>query len=71
MTVRISHTTDATAGEKKHYSTLELEFGDDTPPEMVKFIILELLIGEPEVTYSLDETFDHGLFNTDWLKKNG
>jgi hypothetical protein len=58
MTVRISHTTDATAGEKKHHSTLELEFGDDTPPEMVKFIILELLIGEPEVTYSLDETFD-------------
>jgi hypothetical protein len=69
MTIRISHTTDATAGEMKHYSTLELEFGDDTPPEMVKFIIRELLIEEPR--YELAETFDHGLFNTDWLKKNG
>lgn len=61
MTIRISHTSDATVGEAKEYTSLELEFGADTPPDMVQFIIRELLIGVPEITYSLGETFEEQL----------
>ena len=58
MTIRITHTIDETAGEIKSYDTFEIEFGPDTPPDMVKFIIREVLLEKPEVTYSLDQTFN-------------
>lgn len=42
MTIRISKFSEKQAGEIKKHSSVDVEFGEDTPPDMVKYIIRSL-----------------------------
>lgn len=54
--MRLSKSVNKTVGEVEHFETIEFEFEKDTPSETLEYVVGELFL-EPQVTYSLEETF--------------